>query len=54
MTIGVKRSEVADINKMILSVNAPSDEKYNDTGEDFYFELDLSSHEFQEIPEDLR
>lgn len=51
---GVKRSSVTDINKMIVSVGAPSNDSFQSQGEDFYFEIDLSNHEYQEMPNDLK
>ena len=51
---GIKRSEVPDINKIIVSFRGPNDgESYESLGPDFYFDIDLAEHIWEEIPEDL-
>ena len=51
---GIKRSEVPEINKIIVSFRGPNDgESYESLGPDFYFDIDLSEHIWEEIPEDL-
>jgi hypothetical protein len=52
---GVKRSTVPEINRLIVSIDAPFDsESYADLGEDYYFDLDISEHNWEEMPEDLK
>jgi hypothetical protein len=50
---GIKRSDVPQINKIAIGVDSPHNEEYRDVGEDFYFEIDLSNHEYQEHPPEL-
>ncbi len=52
--LGVARSKAEDITKMTIAIDGPVDEEYSKLGEDCYFEIDLSNHEFQEIPADLK
>lgn len=51
---GINRSTVPEINRMIISINAPYDSNsYDNLGPDFYFDIDLSQHTWEDIPEDL-
>ncbi len=54
MWLGIKRSSVADVNSIIISFGGPSDKNYNSLGSDYYFELDLSNHIFEEYPTELQ
>lgn len=54
MWLGIKRSSVADVNSMIISFSGPSDQNYNSLGPDYYFELDISNHIFEELPAELQ
>ncbi len=52
---GINRSQVPEINKMIISFGAPYDsESYDSLGSDFYFEIDLTEHIWEDIPDALR
>lgn len=51
---GVRRSDVPNITNMILSFDGPVDENFNSLGPDFYFELDLSNHEWVDMPDELK
>lgn len=52
---GVKRAKVPEINKMVIAIDGPRNkDTYTALGDDYYFELDLSKHERQPIPEELK
>jgi len=52
---GINRSTVPEINRMIISIDAPRySDSYDRIGPEFYFDIDLSEHTWEEIPEDLR
>lgn len=52
--IGLERSTVPEVTKLIFGVNGPHDGALQRTGEDFYIEADLSNHEFQPLPDELK
>ena len=49
---GIKHSEVPDITRMVIETGGPAREELSSAGEDF--ELDLSNHEQQPLPEELQ
>jgi hypothetical protein len=50
---GVRRKQWDKIGEMIYLVDAPFDADWDDLGEDYRFEIDMSDAGFEPIPEDL-
>jgi hypothetical protein len=50
----VKRSDIPDIQRVILGLEPPLDQGFGRLGEAFYFDLDISDHNWQAVPEDLK
>lgn len=51
---GIKRSSVNDVTNMIVSIDAPRNQEYDELGPDYYLDLDLSNHVFEEYPPELK
>lgn len=50
---GIRRSTVPQITHMQLAIDAPVDSSYHKQGEDYYFDIDLSKHEWVPLPPEL-
>lgn len=51
---GLKRTEPADVSRIIVSASAPFNADYDDVGDDILMEGNLSDHVWQPLPEELR
>jgi len=51
---GIKRQDVPEISSMTIAFDGPFDKDLNRIGPDFLFELDISNHVFEPIPDELR
>lgn len=51
---GFKRAKLADIQKMTIYIDGPSDENLNTLGAAFNFVLDLSNRQFAPEPDELK
>jgi hypothetical protein len=51
---GLKKSQVAEISQMTIAIDGPFDSNFNKLGQDFYFQIDLSNHVFQDLPDELK
>lgn len=53
MWVGVERSAWNEVTKIIVNINAPYDDDYDDLGPDIVFTIDVVDWTFEPLPEEL-